>query len=131
MIQINLVDFCHTSAIRTSLIALGISEVEWTSVVLALVGMVSGWVSWWLDRRRHRQEIEGLKADNRQKEMNLSKDYVTEFRTYIAEPLQREVGELRQEIAELRYAIQKIDVCAHRDGCPVVEQLRSQSAGGE
>ena len=31
--------------------------------------------------------------------MDLSKDYVTEWRTYIAEPLQREVGELRAEVA--------------------------------
>jgi hypothetical protein len=40
-----------------------------------------------LDRKKHRQEVEALKADNRQKDMNLSKDYVTEWRTYIAEPL--------------------------------------------
>ena len=98
--------------------------IEWTSVVLAVIGMVSGWVSWWLDRRRHRQEVEGLKADNRQKDMNLSKDYVSEFRTFIAEPLQREVGELRQEVKELRDAIQRIDRCPHRDNCPVYDGLQ-------
>ena len=98
--------------------------IEWTSVVLAVIGIVSGWFSWWLDRRRHKQEVESLKADNRQKEMNLSKDYVTEWRTYIAEPLQREVGELRNEVAELRHAIQAIDVCPHRDGCPVVDRMQ-------
>ena len=106
-------------------------QFEWTSVLLAVITMVSGWVSWWLDRRRHRQEIEGLKADNRQKEMNLSKDYVTEFRTFIAEPLQREVGELRQEVKELRDAIQRIDRCPHRDNCPVYDSLFKQQAGGE
>ena len=104
-------------------------QIEWTSVVLALVGMVSGWASWWMDRRRHRQEIEGLKADNRQKDMNLSKDYVTEFRTYIAEPLQREVGELRQEVKELRNAIQRIDRCPHRDMCPVVDGMQRKPQG--
>ena len=82
--------------------------IEWTSIAVALIGMVSGWVSWWLDRRRHRQEVEGLKADNRQKDMNLSKDYVSEFRTFIAEPLQREVGELRQEVKELKHAIELV-----------------------
>lgn len=97
---------------------------DYTAIVLALVGMVSGWFTWWLDRRRHKQEVEGLKADNRQKDMNLSKDYVTEFRTYIAEPLQREVGELRQEVAQLRHAIQAIDACAHRDSCPVINELQ-------
>jgi hypothetical protein len=59
--------------------------------------------------------------------MNLSKDYVTEWRTYIAEPLQREVGELRNEVAELRHAIQAIEACAHRDGCPVVDRLREHA----
>ncbi len=101
-------------------------QFEWTSVALALVGMVSGWFSWWLDRRRHRQEVEGLMADNRQKEMNLSKDYVSEFRTFIAEPLQREVDELRQEVKELRHAIERVSDCPHRDDCPVRDSLRKQ-----
>ena len=102
-------------------------QIEWTSVVLAMIGVVSGWFTWWLDRRRHKQEVEGLRADNRLKEMNLSKDYVTEFHTYIAEPLQREVGELRQEITQLRYAIQKIDTCPHRANCPVVDGLQQHA----
>ena len=84
---------------------------------------------WFVSGRKHRQEIESLKADNRQKDMNLSKDYVTEWRTYIAEPLQREVGELRNEVAELRHAIQAIDVCPHRAQCPVLDELRKQSEG--
>ena len=101
---------------------------EWTSVVLAVISLLSGG-GWLLDRHKHRQEIESLKADNRQKDMNLSRDYVTEWRTYIAEPLQREVGELRTEVAELRHAIQAIDVCPHRDGCPVLDELHKQSEG--
>ena len=100
---------------------------DYTSIVLAVITMVSGWVTCWLDRRRHKQEIEGLKADNRQKDMNLSKDYVTEWRTYIAEPLQQEVGELRNEIAQLRHAIQAIETCPHREGCPVVDRLATQA----
>ena len=106
-----------------------------------------------LDRKKHRQEVEALRADVKQKELDLSKDYVTEWRTYIAEPLQREVGELRQEVAELRHAIQAInfvflgrdsaipkqawmalaapsvDVCPHRAECPVLDELRKQSQG--
>ncbi len=104
---------------------------DYTAIVLALAGIVSGWLTWWLDRRRHKQEIEGLKADNRQKDMNLSKDYVTEWRTYIAEPLQREVGELRTEVAALRHAIQAIDVCPHRAGCPVADVMQHESHSDE
>ena len=67
--------------------------------------------------------------------------------------LQREVGELRQEVAELRHAIQAInfvflgrdsaipkqawmalaapsvDVCPHRAECPVLDELRKQPEG--
>ena len=100
--------------------------VDWTSIILALITLLGG-CGWLLDRKKHRQEVEGLKADNRQKDMELGKDYVTEFRTFIADPLQREVGELRQEIAELRHAIQKIDACAHRDTCPVISELQRES----
>ena len=60
---------------------------------------------------------------------NLSKDYVTEWRTYIAEPLQREVGELRNVVAQLRDAIQRISDCPHRAQCPVLDELRKQPEG--
>ena len=100
---------------------------NWTEILLGLFTLLST-CGWFVSGRKHRQEIESLKADNRQKDMNLSKDYVTEWRTYIAEPLQREVGELRNEVAALRNAIQKIDVCPHRDNCPVIEQYSTSNA---
>ena len=59
---------------------------NWTEILLGLFTLLST-CGWFVSRRKHRQEIESLKADNRQKDMNLSKDYVTEWRTYIAEPL--------------------------------------------
>lgn len=101
---------------------------DWTSIILAVLTLLGG-CGWLIDRKKHRQEVESLKADNRQKEMNLSKDYVTEWRTYIAEPLQREVNELRQEVAGLRYAIQRISDCPHRSDCPVLDQLQRQPQG--
>ena len=127
---------------------------NWTEIVLGLFTLLST-CGWFVSGRKHRQEVEALRADNRQKDMNLSRDYVTEWRTYIAEPLtivdlcrdsamseselsplrsllhrlQREVGELRQEVAELRHAIQAIDVCPHRAECPVLDELRKQSQG--
>ena len=100
---------------------------NWTEIILGLFTLLST-CGWFVSGRKHRQEIESLKADNRQKDMNLSRDYVTEWRTYIAEPLQREVGELRQEVADLRHAIQAIDVCPHRAQCPVLDELRKHEA---
>ena len=100
---------------------------DWTSIVLGVLTFISGF-GWLIDRKKHRQEIEALRADNRQKDMNLSKDYVTEWRTYIAEPLQREVGELRTEVASLRDAIQRVGDCPHRAQCPVLDELRKHEA---
>ena len=98
-------------------------QMNWTEIVLGLFTLLST-CGWFVSGRKHRQEIESLKADNRQKDMNLSRDYVTEWRTYIAEPLQREVGELRQEVAELRNAIQRIADCDYRAECPVLRKLQ-------
>lgn len=98
-------------------------NMDWTSIILALITVLGG-CGWVIDRKKHRHEIESLKADNRQKDMNLSRDYVTEWRTYIAEPLQREVGELRTEVAQLKYAIERIADCPHSGHCPVREQLQ-------
>ena len=98
--------------------------IDWSNIILGILTLLGG-CGWLIDRKKHRQEIESLKADNRQKDMDLSKDYVTEWRTYIADPLQREVGELRAEVAELRNAIQLIADCPHSGHCPVREQLAS------
>ncbi|MCQ2295834.1 MAG: hypothetical protein MJZ45_00360 [Bacteroidales bacterium] len=94
--------------------------------LLPLLTIVSGG-GWLFDRRRHRQEVESLKADNKQKDMELSKLYVDEFRSNIAEPLLREVKDLKEEIARLKNAIQKISDCPRHDRCPVLNELQEQS----
>ena len=94
-----------------------------TGIILAIITMLSGWATYWFDRRKHRQEVEGLKADNRQKDMELGKMYVDEFRSNIADPLRQEVLELRNEIDQLRNAIQRIADCPHSGHCPVRLQL--------
>ena len=95
------------------------------NIILSTLTLVAGG-GWLFDRHRHRQEIESLKADNRQKDMNLSKMYVDEFKENIADPLRREVRELRNEITHLRNAIQKINDCPHSDACPVYSELQKQ-----
>ena len=95
------------------------------NIILSTLTLVAGG-GWLFDRRRHRQEIESLKADNRQKDMNLSKMYVEEFKENIADPLRREVRELRTEVNHLRNAIQKINDCPHSDACPVYSELQKQ-----
>ena len=38
-------------------------EINWTEIIIAVVGMMSGWVSWWLDRKRHKQEVKNMAAE--------------------------------------------------------------------
>lgn len=99
---------------------------DWTSIILGVLTLLGG-CGWLIDRKKHRQEIESLKADVRQKDMELGKMYVDEFRSNIADPLRQEVLELREQIDQLRNAIQRIDRCPHRDTCPVYDELRKQS----
>lgn len=98
--------------------------------ILTLLTLVAGG-GWLFDRRRHRQEVESLKADNRQKNMELSKMYVDEFKENIAEPLRREVRELKREIKHLNNALDKIKDCPHAGSCPVYDELRRQQDDAE
>ena len=49
-----------------------------TAIILAIISFLSG-LGWMLDRKKHRQEVESLKADNRMKDMELGKAYVDEL----------------------------------------------------
>ena len=83
--------------------------IDLTAIVLGVIGMVSGWVSYWLDHRKHKQEVKNLeveaqklKAETRQKYMDLAKMYVDEFTKNIVTPLEGRVNELTKEVKELK-----------------------------
>ncbi len=97
--------------------------IDVTSVILGLLTLVGG-CGWVIDRKRHRQEIESLRADVRQKELDLSTDFVQKFRELISDPLEGEVEKLRNEVKELRDAIEGIYDCPFRDDCPVRDRMR-------
>lgn len=83
-----------------------------------------GSCGWFVAGRKYRQEVKGLKADNRMKDMDLGVVFAEKFCGLIAESLENEVKDLRTEICQLRDAIQQINVCPHRSQCPVVGRLR-------
>ena len=86
-----------------------------TAIVLAIIGMVSGWVTYWFDRRKHKQEVKNLeveaqrlRAETRQKYMDLAKMYVDEFTKNIATPLEKRVDELTNEVKELKDELENV-----------------------
>ena len=97
--------------------------INWTEIILGFLTLLGG-CGWFVSGRKHRQEVEALKADNRMKDMELAQKYVEEFDKNIAEPLRRDVRDLRNEVKELRDAIQRIDRCPYRDTCPVYDGQR-------
>ena len=103
---------------------------EWLNWVMGLLTLVAGG-GWLFDRKRHRQEVESIRADNRQKDLDLSKDYVESFRKEIADPLRREVRELKKEVKKLNNAIGKIQDCPHAGDCPVYDELQKQQNDDE
>lgn len=102
-----------------------IMNIDWTNIILGMLTLIGG-CGWVIDRKKHRQEVESLKADNRQKNLDLSTDFVEKFRELIAQPLEDEVMKLRTEINQLRDAIEKINDCPHSGHCPVRDELRKQ-----
>lgn len=99
--------------------------IDVTSVVLGLMTLLGG-CGWFIDRRKHRQEIESMKADIRRKELDLGTEFVQRYRELITGPLEEDVGKLRIEIKELKNAIEGIN------DCPVWERLqREPKVGGE
>ena len=99
-----------------------------TEIILGVLTLLGG-CGWFVSGRKHRQEIESLKADNRQKNLDLSTEFATKFRELIVEPLEEEVEKLRTEVNQLRDAIEGINDCADSRGCPVRKRLRQQPKG--
>ena len=93
---------------------------NWSEWVLSIATLIAGG-GWFVNRRKYRQEI-------KENEMNLSKMYVDEFKQNIAEPLRREVRELKKEVKKLNNAIGKIQDCPHAGDCPVYDELQKQQA---
>ena len=59
----------------------------WTEIILGVLTLLGG-CAWFVNFRKDKQEAGGIRADNRQKEMDLSKMYVDEFNLNIVVPLQ-------------------------------------------
>ena len=100
----------------------------WTEIILGALTLLGG-CAWFVNARKDRQEARGIVADNRQKDMNLSKMYVDEFNLNIVVPLQQRVQKLESQIERLHDAIEGINSCPYRTECPVLGRMRQQPEG--
>lgn len=101
------------------------NTIDISAIILSLVGMVSGWINWYLDRRKHRQEVKNLEAqakaieaETRQKYMDLAKMYVDEYTKNIVKPLESRVYELTQEVKNLKNELECVKkLTCYSNGC--------------
>lgn len=102
------------------------NTIDITAIILAVLGMAGGWVTWLLDRRKHRQEVRNLEAqakaqeaETERKYMDLAKLYVDEYTKNIVKPLENRVNELTNEVKELKNELETVKKCAcYRVDCP-------------
>ena len=104
--------------------------IDVTSIILGVLTLLGG-CGWVIDRKKHRQEVEALKADVRQKNLDLSTEFVEKFKDLIAKPLENEVVNLRTEVNRLKDAVEGVNDCAYRAECPVRDRMRKQQGSGE
>lgn len=111
----------------------------WTEIALAITTLLTA-SGWFVDGRKHRRQIEAMTIENKQKEMDLAKTYIDEFKANIAAPLQERLKEcgaeldeckkqikgLRRDVKNLQKAINTANSCPHADGCPVLFELQRQ-----
>ncbi len=114
--------------------------INWTEVILAVIGMMSGWVSYWLDHRKHKQEVKNMaaeaaaiEAETKRKYMDLAKMYVDEFTKNIVRPLEKRVEELTNEVKELKDELEMVKkgTCYCADCPDRVSVLSKQGDGCE
>lgn len=106
------------------------TQIDWTSLILGLLTFLNGF-GWFFDRRRHKQEIESLKADNRLKDWDLAQRFVKDYDAILVTRLRSDVELLKARVYDLETAIQKIQDCPHWGDCPVIDELRKQQKGDE
>lgn len=101
-----------------------------TSILLGLLTFLNGF-GWFFDRRRHKEEIQGMKRENQLKEMELAKKYVDEYDRTIAERLRNDVKDLRKELNQLKDVLQRVQECRYRAECPMLDGLWLQQTVGK
>lgn len=88
---------------------MGASEI--TSIILGVLTLLGG-CGWFVEGRKHRETARLLNADHKLKEMVLGQLYVDQFEKNIAEPLRRDVRELREKVDKLTDELEHVKRCA-------------------
>ena len=104
-------------------------QIDWTAVVVGVLSLL-GCCAWFIEGRKHKPTAKGIVADNRLKEMELGQLYVDQFEKNIAEPLRRDVRELREKVDKLTDELEHVKKCAcYCIDCPNRVSVLDKPAG--
>lgn len=92
-------------------------------LLLAIVALL-GNCGWFVSGRKYSQEVRRIRTETQQREFDLGKQYVVEFKQNIYEPL-------HQELQLLRKAIEAVNSCDYRDNCPVTDRMHDSSLSNQ
>lgn len=96
--------------------------INWTEVLLSLMTLLGG-CGWFVAGKKHKKEVEGMETENQMKKLDLSSEFANKFKELIIGPLETEVKKLRNEVRDLKEAIEGIYDCPYRSECPVKDKL--------
>ena len=83
-----------------------------TEIILGVLTLLGG-CGWFVSGRKHKQEIESLRAETKQKYMDLAKMYVDEYTKNIVKPLEGRVNELTNEVKDLKNELENVKRCTY------------------
>lgn len=90
------------------------------------------------DRRKYIQEVEKLKAEVREAQVNTRGSELDNVQKAmqilmdeIVEPLKLEINAIRKELGKLRRAVEKSNSCRFATNCPVRDELQKPEKIGE
>lgn len=88
-----------------------------TEIILGVLTLLGG-CGWFVSGRKHRQEVKSLRAETKQKYMDLAKMYVDEYTKNIVKPLEGRVNELTNEVKDLKNELENVKRCiCYRTAC--------------
>jgi len=86
--------------------------INWTEIILGVLTLL-GCCGWFVSGRKYR--------------LDLSTEFATKFKELIVMPLETEVNRLRNQVNQLKDAIEGINDCPVGDDCPVRHRMRKHS----
>lgn len=101
-----------------------------SALVAAIAGPVGAWVGRRLERSKYQIELDRLRTEVKEHELENVRRASDILMESIVPPLQAEIENLRNDLQRLNNVLERIWGCPHIDRCPVKYELLLKPQGG-